>query len=212
MKIFKLLLPFLLSLALFSQVFAKGAEVQEAENSVIKITNSVSQELEANKSLIKSNPDALEKLVRRRILPFIDFDAMTKLTLGKFWKRATPDQRIRFKNAYREMLVKSYTKTMLRYVGAVIKPGNSAPKGRPGYVTVRTKVFPKGGSSLTANYDMRKKGGAWKAYNVEIAGINLIANFRTNFTREISQKGLEALITRLAHTKRADKAVVIKPK
>jgi phospholipid transport system substrate-binding protein len=192
----------LLSTFFVSSAFAKGVEVQEAQASVISITNSVSQELEANKALIKSNPMALEKLVRRRILPFIDFDAMSKLTLGKFWKRATPDQRNRFKDAYREMLVKSYTKTMQRYVGAVIKPGNSAPKGKPGYVTVRTKVFPKGGSSLTANYDMRKKGGAWKAYNVEIAGINLIANFRTNFTREINQKGLEALIARLSKTKR----------
>ncbi len=197
-------LPVLLMLSAFfvSNAFAKGVEVEEAQASVISITNSVSQELEANKALIKSNPMALEKLVRRRILPFIDFDAMSKLTLGKFWKRATPDQRNRFKDAYREMLVKSYTKTMQRYVGAVIKPGNSAPKGKPGYVTVRTKVFPKGGASLTANYDMRKKGGAWKAYNVEIAGINLIANFRTNFTREINQKGLEALIARLSKTKR----------
>ena len=192
----------MLSTLFVSNAFAKGVEVEEAQASVISITNSVSQELEANKSLIKTNPMALEKLVRRRILPFIDFDAMSKLTLGKFWKRATPDQRNRFKDAYREMLVKSYTKTMQRYVGAVIKPGNSAPKGKPGYVTVRTKVFPKGGSSLTANYDMRKKGGAWKAYNVEIAGINLIANFRTNFTREINQKGLEALIARLSKTKR----------
>ena len=212
MKIFKLILPFLLSLTLFSQAFAKGAEVQAAEDSVIKITNSVSQELETNKAKIKSDPAALEALVRRRILPFIDFDAMSKLTLGKFWKRATPDQRNRFKNAYREMLVKSYTKTMLRYIGAVIKPGNSAPKGKPGYVTVRTKVYPKGGSSLTANYDMRKKRGAWKAYNVEIAGINLIANFRTNFTREINQKGLEALIARLANTKRSNKTKAFQSK
>ena len=202
LKILFLSLTLLSSFVFTASAFAKGAEVQAAEDSVIKITNSVSQELEANKALIKSDPMALEKLVRRRILPFIDFDAMSKLTLGKFWKRSTPDQRNRFKNAYREMLVKSYTKTMQRYVGAVIKPGNSAPKGKPGYVTVRTKVFPKGGSSLTANYDMRKKGGAWKAYNVEIAGINLIANFRTNFTREINQKGLEALISRLSKTKR----------
>jgi len=191
-----------ISMVFSLSAFAKGSEVQEAQDSVIKITNSVSQELEANKQLINSNPMALEKLVRRRILPFIDFDAMSKLTLGKYWKTASAVQRKRFLNAYREMLVKSYTKTMLRYVGAVIKPGRSAPKGKPGYVTVRTKVYPKGGSAITANYDMRKKSGAWKAYNVEIAGLSLITNFRTNFTREISQKGLDALIARLEHTKR----------
>ena len=201
-KTTSILLMLLFSFVFSANTFAKGAEVQEAQDSVITITNSVSQELEANKALVNTNPMALEKLVRRRILPFIDFDAMSKLTLGKYWKTASPPQRKRFLNAYREMLVKSYTKTMLRYVGAVIKPGNSAPKGKPGYVTVRTKVYPKGGSAITANYDMRKKSGAWKAYNVEIAGLSLITNFRTNFTREIGQKGLDALITRLEKTKR----------
>ncbi|HIO97049.1 MAG TPA: ABC transporter substrate-binding protein [Leucothrix sp.] len=201
-KTISIFLVLLFSFVFSASTFAKGVEVQEAQDSVITITNSVSQELEANKSLINTNPMALEKLVRRRILPFIDFDAMSKLTLGKYWKTASPSQRKRFLNAYREMLVKSYTKTMLRYVGAVIKPGNSAPKGKPGYVTVRTKVYPKGGSAITANYDMRKKSGAWKAYNVEIAGLSLITNFRTNFTREIGQKGLDALITRLEKTKR----------
>ena len=201
-KTTSIFLMLLFSFVFSSNTFAKGVEVQEAQDSVITITNSVSQELEANKVLVNTNPMALEKLVRRRILPFIDFDAMSKLTLGKYWKTASPSQRKRFLNAYREMLVKSYTKTMLRYVGAVIKPGNSTPKGKPGYVTVRTKVYPKGGSAITANYDMRKKSGAWKAYNVEIAGLSLITNFRTNFTREIGQKGLDALITRLEKTKR----------
>lgn len=181
---------------------AHADEVKDAQDSVISITNSVSQELEANRALVSTNPAALDAVIRGRILPFIDFDAMSKLTLGKFWRSASESQRTRFTNAYREMLVKSYTKTMLRYIGAEIKPGNSASKGKPGYVTVRTKVYPKGAAAITANYDMRKKGNEWKAYNIEVAGLNLITNFRTNFTREISQKGLDALINRLEKTQR----------
>ena len=192
---------FFLVLSLQLTSFAHAGEVEDAQASVISITNSVSQELEANRALVSSNPAALDSVVRHRILPFIDFDAMSKLTLGKHWRTASASQRTRFTNAYREMLVRSYTKTMLRYIGAEIKPANSVSKGKPGYVTVRTKVYPKGAAPIAANYDMRKKGTEWKAYNVEVAGLNLITNFRTNFTREISQKGLDALITRLEKTK-----------
>jgi len=105
-------------------------------------------------------------------------------------------------NAYREMLIRSYGKTMLQYAGAGIRGGNSVANRKPGYVTVRTIVTPKGRASIAANYDVRKKGNVWRAYNVQVGGINLITNFRTNFTREVSAKGLNALIARLEKTNR----------
>ena len=135
------------------------------------------------------------------MLPVIDFDAMAKLTLGKHWRSASASQRTRFTNAYREMLIRSYGKIMLKYAGASIRAGNSVAGKKAGYVTVRTVVTPRGGASVAANYDVRKLSGIWKAYNVQVGGVNLITNFRTNFTREVSVKGLEALIDRLNKTK-----------
>jgi len=153
--------------------------------------------LEQNKVQYVKDQNALNAMVRREVLPLIDFDAMSKLTLGKHWRTASPTQRTQFINAFREMLVKSYAKTMIKYTGSKISGGNSAANRKPGYVLVRTTVTPRGDSSINANYSLRKVGNDWKAYNVEIDGINLITNFRTNFTREVSAKGLNALITRL---------------
>jgi phospholipid transport system substrate-binding protein len=125
---------------------------------------------------------------------------MSKLTLGRYWTTASAQQRTRFIDAFREMLVRSYAKTMLKYSGSIIRGGNSAQNTKPGYVIVRTVVTPKDSSPIAANYSVRSNSGDWKAYNVEISGINLITNFRTNFTREVGEKGLEALITRLENT------------
>lgn len=190
-------LMFMSVMFLASPVSAKTPDVDVAEKRVISVTSNIVNLLEKNKAQYKTDRNALNAMIRREILPFIDFNAMSKLTLGKHWRKASPAQRTRFINAFREMLVRSYAKTMITYSGSNIRAGNSAPNKKPGYVLVRTLVTPKGRSGITANYSLRKVGNDWKAYNVEIAGINLITNFRTNFTREVSAKGLNALITRI---------------
>lgn len=185
-----------------SSIWAKSNDVTAAQQRVLQVTQSIAKKLEVNKAQYNKNPALLSRMIRAEVLPFIDFDAMSKLTLGKHWKRATVAQRQRFVNAYREMLIRSYGRTMLQYAGAAIRGGNSSANKKPGYVVVRTIVTPKGSASITANYDVRKKGNVWKAYNVQVGGINLITNFRTNFTREASAKGINALIARLENTNR----------
>ncbi len=190
----------LMMLFLTLPALAKNAEVISAEKRVVDVTSNIVKLLEANQSQYSQDESALFSMVRKEVLPFIDFNAMSMLTLGKYWRSTNPQQRIRFINAFREMLIRSYAKSMLDYTGAKIRGGNSAENTKPGYVIVRTVVTPKGGSPIAANYSVRINSGDWKAYNVEIDGINLITNFRTNFTREISEKGIEALITRLEKT------------
>lgn len=195
--IFITFLMFVSFLFLANSVAAKTPDVDVAEKRVIQVTSNIVNLLERNKAQYSTDKNALNAMVRREVLPFIDFNAMSKLTLGKHWRTASPQQRTRFINAFREMLVRSYAKTMIDYSGSKITAGNSAPNRKPGYVLVRTLVTPKGKSPISANYSLRKVGNDWKAYNVEVAGVNLITNFRTNFTREVSSKGLDALIARL---------------
>lgn len=187
---------------LSTNAWAKSNEVKAAENRVLSVSNRILQLLDKNKARLNKNPAALSSLVQNEILPFIDFDAMAKLTLGKHWRTATPAQRTRFTHAYKNMLVRTYAKHLLEYAGATMRAKSSVQNRRPGYVTVRTVVVPKNGAPIAANYEVRNKSGQWKAYNVEIAGINMVTNFRTNFTREVSAKGLNSLITRLERSAR----------
>lgn len=184
----------LFTLSLSSIGVAKNAA---AETAVLKANNAIFAELEKRKTELNSNPAVLNLIVKKQVLPFIDFAAMAKLTLGKHWKKANKNQRARFLKAYSTMLTNSYAKNMVNYAGATMTVKSSVSAGREGYETVRTIITPKGRAAVAANYDVRNKSGRWKAYNIEILGLNLITNFRTNFTREVSSKGLEALIARL---------------
>jgi len=200
----KIILFVMLAVSLLSSstAMAKSSDVDSAQNRVISVTTAVVKELAVNKNKYTKNSEALDSLIRTRVLPFMDFEAMSKLTLGKHWRSASASQRIRFINAYREMLIRSYGNIMIKYAGATIRPGRSVAGTRAGYVSVKTTVTPRGGAPIAANYDVRNKTGDWKAINVQVGGVNLITNFRTNFTREVSAKGLEALITRLNNIKK----------
>ena len=191
------LVSMLIVLVLSNPVLAKNSDVIAAEKRVIEVTSRIVNLLKQNEALYKKDNNALNAMIQKQILPFIDFDGMSKLTLGKHWRSANASQKIRFRNAFRQMLIRSYAKTMLDYSGATIVAGNSVANKRPGYVLIRTSVKPQNGIAVVANYSIRKSGNDWKAYNAEIDGINLVTNFRTNFTREVSARGLDFLIARL---------------
>jgi phospholipid transport system substrate-binding protein len=138
------------------------------------VTTAIVKELQVNKSKYTSNRAALDNLIRTRVLPFMDFDAMSKLTLGKHWRSASASQRTRFVSAYREMLIRSYGKIMLKYAGATIRAGKSVPGRRAGYVSVRTTVTPRGGAPIAALLALRTDGWLWviptrRAYHRRLA-------------------------------------------
>jgi phospholipid transport system substrate-binding protein len=147
---------------------------------------------------VRSDINKLYDLVDRMMVPLIDFKAMSKLTLGKHWKRASKDQRTAFMDAYKTLLRGTYTKSLKNYANQEIRffPKRTRVKGK--YATVYSEFVPGGGkTNVPINYKMRKVGDQWKAYNLEIEGLSLVKNYRTSFGKEISATSLDALIARL---------------
>ena len=54
-------------------------------------------------------------LVDQIINPNVDFDRVSILVLGKHWRSATPEQRDRFKQEFRMLLVRTYTTAFTEY-------------------------------------------------------------------------------------------------
>ncbi len=159
----------------------------------------VMAELKRDGGAIRNDIDKLYALVEREILPSVDFTAMSKLILGKHWKKATPEQRKAFIRAFRNLLVNTYTKSLKQYANQEIRffPERTKIKGK--YATVYSEFVPGNGQrNVPVIYKLRKdKDGNWKAYNLEIEGLSVVKNFRTDFSAEINAKGLDALIARL---------------
>jgi phospholipid transport system substrate-binding protein len=131
-------------------------------------------------------------------MPVIDFEVISQLVLGTHWRTATAQQRERFKQAFKSMLARTYTKSLSDYAGTQVEvlPSRGEPRGE--YRTVYTEIRTGHGQPpLSVSYSFRLSDGQWKAYDLTIDGLSLVKNFRSSFGDEISRHGLDALIARL---------------
>jgi phospholipid transport system substrate-binding protein len=182
---------------------AAEPEASSPEEIVHTTTEKVLEVLDKDAKKLKHNPQEVQRLMDQMLTPVIDFEAFSKLTLGHNWKKASPDQRKRFVKEFKGMLLRTYTKHLVDYAGTSIKVvPNKAQQTDPRRRLVLTEVSLSGKPPLGINYSFWFNKSKWKAYNVTVDGLSLVHLFRTDFTREISQTSLDALIKRLANTNR----------
>lgn len=146
----------------------------------------------------KSNFKKATDFVEQVINPSIDFDRVSVLVLGKFWKTATPEQKERFKKEFRLLLVRTYTTAFTEYSDWKIHylPLEMNPSDKK--TMVRTEILQPGAQPVGVNYRMVAEGGQWKVYDILIEGVSLLQNYRSSFTEEVSRTGLDQLIAHLA--------------
>ena len=94
---------------------ATAADVTPPDVLAKNTANTLLEELKANQEQFKQNPDQLYEVVDRIVLPHFDFDYVSKLVLARYLRKATPEQRTRFQQAFRSQLVGFYGDALLDY-------------------------------------------------------------------------------------------------
>jgi phospholipid transport system substrate-binding protein len=175
------------------------ADTAAAEKLVRENAQQVLQILSDNKDKVKDDPQFLYRLVNEVILPNVDFDAMSKLVLAKNWRSANDDQRKRFVEEFKGMLVRTYTNSLTDYAGNTeILYLKSVDKKEGKYVTVYTEIVQSGKPNIPVDYSLRQTSEGYKIYDVVIEGLSLVKNYRTSFSKQISETSLDALIEDMA--------------
>jgi phospholipid transport system substrate-binding protein len=172
-----------------------------------KVIQETSDQLQRNlqRPEVKSDFNKATGIVDTIIEPHIDFDRVSIMVLGKYWKTATPAQRERFKAEFRRLLVRTYTTAFTEYSDWKISYLPSTQESGEDKTLVRTQILQSGAQPVMVNYRMVNTKGKWKVYDVLIEGVSLLQNYRTSFTNQIGDGGsLDQLIADLA--KRNDTA------
>jgi phospholipid transport system substrate-binding protein len=151
------------------------------------------QKPEYKKDFVKAS-----HLVEEIIDPHVDFDRVSMLILGKYWKTASPDQKQKFKREFRTLLVRTYTTAFTEYANWTIRYLPLKLAATDNKTVVRTEILQAGAQPVAVNYRMINDKGNWKVIDVLIEGISLIQNYRTSFTNEVARTGsLDQLIGEL---------------
>jgi phospholipid transport system substrate-binding protein len=137
-------------------------------------------------------------LAEEKILPNFNFDRVCRMVLGKHWHRATKEQQAAFQQEFRSLLLRTYATALSKYRNQTIeyKPLRSQPGDTD--VTVKTEIVQPGGQPVAVDYALEKNGDSWKVYDIVIEGVSLVTNYRSQFSNEIKQSGMDGLIEKLA--------------
>jgi phospholipid transport system substrate-binding protein len=196
---FTLLLAMVTTLFLGSAVAVADEVMPEPQALVKDASDRMLQALKDNKDKIVEDPKIVYGLVDDILLPNFDFAKMSKLALGKNWRKASPEQRERFIEEFRLLLVRTYTTAMLEYSDEEIVFLTFRDDLAKKKVKVRMEILQAGGPSIPMALSMYlNKQDAWKVYDVKIDGISLVTNYRSTFATEIRKGGVALLIDNLA--------------
>jgi phospholipid transport system substrate-binding protein len=186
----------LLSLPLLAAEIRPDKLVDDTASDVLAIVRQ-------DKDLRAGNTSKILDLVEAKVLPHFDFTRMTRLAMGKHWGKAGPDQQERLVKEFRTLLVRTYSNALTTYRDETIRvePLRGNESGED--VTVKTLVIQgRGQQPVPIDYSMHKTQEGWKVYDVTVAGVSLVTNYRSTFNSQVRDGGVDKLIDTLAEKNR----------
>ncbi|MBL0090098.1 MAG: ABC transporter substrate-binding protein [Ideonella sp.] len=178
------------------------AEALAADAFIKQLSAEVVEAVKADKAIQSGDVARIRALVDSKVMPHVNFERMTAMSVGPQWRSASPDQRKRMLDEFKLLLVNTYSGAMTQVKDQTIavKPLRSAPVD--GEVVVRSEVRGNG-EPIQLDYRLEKAGEGWKIYDVNVGGFWVVEAYKGQFAKDLSTGGLDALITRLAEKNKA---------
>ncbi len=166
-------------------VFAntEGAQdVEEARNTVVRIVEAFRDDIVADKEMLAEDPRLLEERVNLILDEVVDFDDFSKKVMGKYYRRASEDQRNQFAIVTRDTLLKTYGASLLELDADRINVLPLGPQGRGRETKVDVDFQMEAGGLLNISFYMQQGAqNNWTLSNVVINNINFGLTFRKQF-------------------------------
>lgn len=142
-------------------------------------------------------PSSDRQAEARKILDeMFDWPEMAKRSLGQYWQARTAAERAEFVGLFSQLFQRTYLSRIqladrerFAYLG-------EQTAGE--HAQVRTEVYTKQGRRIPVRYETRRDAGThWKIYDLDVDGISLVNNYRSQFTKLIARSSYADFIEKL---------------
>jgi phospholipid transport system substrate-binding protein len=196
-KQYKVFGLFVVLLTLLSITGAKASDLLPPQLAIQEASDKLQQKLQDK--AFNQNFAQVAEFVDKTIYPHTDFDKISELVLGKLWNTASSDDQTRFKQEFKTLLVRTYSRAFVEFKDWTVRFIPLEMANGSSKVIVKTEVLQPGLQPISVNYRMLLGNGVWKAYDIMIEGVSLVTNYRSTFSNEVKTKGsLSAVIDGLA--------------
>jgi len=174
--------------------FAYGAQPIDAlkgpMDQIIAILNEPQYQDAAKKGLQR---DKMWEIIQT----VFDFGEISKRTVAGYWKRFSAEQQNEFTNVFSEFLGNTYLNKIqgqyanekVLYLGQEMLTDSRA--------LIKTRILRENSIEIPVNYRMQRRNNAWKIYDVNIEGVSLVKNYRSQFKQILLKQTPVRLITLL---------------
>ena len=179
----------MLSFSVFAEI-APDVLVKSTADDVLAI-------VKQDKDIQAGDQKKIYALAEEKIVPNFNLERVSRLVLGKNWLKATPIQQDAFKKEFRSLLMRTYAIALTKYKTQTIDYKPVRLQAGDTTATVKTLINQPSGPAIAVDYTLSKTGDAWKVYDIVIEGVSLVTNYRSQFSQEIRQNGIDSLIQKL---------------
>ena len=199
-KFFTFLGPLVWALGFFLSSPAVLAADEAPDAFVKRISNETLDAVRSDKSIKGGDLNKIMQLVDSKLMQHVNFRRMTALATGPGWRKATPEQQERLQEEFKLLLIRTYSGALsqINDQSIEIKPLRGATDDKN--LVVQTEIRGKG-EPIQLDYRLEKtpgEGAGWKIFDLNVLGIWLVENYRSQFSKEINAGGVDGLIKSLS--------------
>ncbi len=173
---------------------------------VRQISVDVIETAKADKAIQAGDLSRIATLVETKVMPHVAFEVVTRSAVGPQWRQATPEQRTRLQAEFKTLLIRVYAGALAQLKDQTVEVTKTLPVQGSAQVVVQTEVRGKG-EPIKLDYRLDKPAGAadaaWKIIDVNVGGLWLVQNYRSQFAQELTKGGLDGLINTLVERNKA---------
>ncbi len=175
---------------------APAQATTSADALVRQISSEVIDTAKADKAIQAGEVNRVLALVESKVMPHVNFEVMTRSAVGVQWRSATPEQRTRLMAEFKTLLVRVYSGALAQIKDQTVEVTKTLPVQGSSQLVVQTEVRGKG-EPIKLDYRLDKMADAWKIIDVNVGGLWLVQNYRSQFAQELTKGGIDGLIATL---------------
>ncbi|MGM0914051.1 MAG: MlaC/ttg2D family ABC transporter substrate-binding protein [Pseudomonadota bacterium] len=177
--------PLALATLLLSLLFSltvQAAPERSPDEVIRHSVETLTGKIEGRRDHFAENMGELEALVDDSLDDIADFRYIGASVMGRYFANATPQQRSRFVDTFRQTLIDTYAKGLVTFDYRELRVLDTQRAQRhEDQASVDMEVVAEDGTVYPVSYSLRLTGGEWRVVNVIVNGINLGLTFRNQF-------------------------------
>lgn len=193
-------LVFFVFLLSATSVFTQSARADEAALA----TQALKVKIDAILDVLKTpelrgdeKKEVRRQKIRDIVLQSFDFGRMAQSSLGRYWRRINPEEKQAFTGRFQRLIENTYIAKLETYTNEQVVYLNEQRKTKKNreYAKVQTQIITADGTEIPIAYMMYRQGAEpWLVFDINIEGVSMVNNYRSQFAEFLGQKSFSQLL------------------